>query len=48
VIVVGISDELAYSISLTLSDGAVAQHKDACVLGPEAADAVMTNLKARA
>ncbi|MCU1685453.1 MAG: hypothetical protein JWQ81_6192 [Amycolatopsis sp.] len=48
VIVVGISDELAYSISLGLSDGAIAQHKDACLSGRDVADAMMTNMKARA
>ena len=48
VIVVGISDNLAYSISLTIGDNAVRQGKDACLLGRDVADAVMTNLKARA
>ena len=48
VIVVGVTDELAYSVVLTLSDESAAQHKDACMLGPDVADAVMTNLKARA
>jgi hypothetical protein len=48
VVTVGISDELAYSVSLTLGDKAAAAGKDACRLGRGVADTVMTNLKARA
>jgi uncharacterized protein DUF3558 len=48
VVVVGVSDQLAYSVGLILGDGAAAQGKDACAAGREAADAVLTNLKARA
>jgi len=48
VVVVGISDELAYSVSLTIGDSASAQGKDACTLAPKTADAVMTNLRQRA
>ncbi|MFJ7211135.1 DUF3558 domain-containing protein [Amycolatopsis sp. NPDC098790] len=48
VIVVGISDELAYSVSLSIGDSAVQAGKDACQLGRGVADTVLTNLKARA
>ena len=48
VVVVGVSDELAYSVSLIIGDKAAAQGKDACELGRNVADAVMTNLKQRA
>jgi hypothetical protein len=48
VVVVGVTDQLAYSVGLLLGDGAAAQGKDACSSGRQAADAVMTNLKARA
>jgi len=48
VIVVGVTDSLAYSVSLTLGDKAASENKDAFDLGPQVADAVMTNLKARA
>ncbi|MEQ0561247.1 DUF3558 domain-containing protein [Amycolatopsis sp. NEAU-NG30] len=48
VIVVGVSDELAYSVSLSIGDSAVQAGKDACQLGRGVADTVMTNLKARA
>ncbi|HET6705377.1 DUF3558 domain-containing protein [Amycolatopsis sp.] len=48
VIVVGISDELAYSVSLSIGDSAVQAGKDACRLGRGVADTVLTNLKARA
>jgi hypothetical protein len=48
VVVVGISDELAFSVSLTIGDSASAQGKDACTLAPRMADAVMTNVKQRA
>lgn len=47
-VVVGVTDELTYSVGLILSDRAAAQDKDACTLGRVAADAVMTNLKKRA
>jgi hypothetical protein len=48
VIVVGVTDSLAYSVSLTLGDKAASENKDAFDLGPQVADAVLTNLKARA
>ncbi|MFJ9782168.1 DUF3558 domain-containing protein [Amycolatopsis sp. NPDC101161] len=48
VITVGVSDELAYSVSLTLGDKAAGEGKDACQLGRGVADTVLTNLKARA
>ncbi|WP_328446758.1 DUF3558 domain-containing protein [Amycolatopsis sp. NBC_00438] len=48
VIVVGVSDELAYSLSLVLGDEAAEAGKDACQVGRGVADTVMTNLKARA
>lgn len=48
VVVVGISDKLAYSVSLTLGDRAASEGKDSCVIGRDIADAVMTNLKQRA
>ncbi|WP_328613226.1 DUF3558 domain-containing protein [Amycolatopsis sp. NBC_00355] len=48
VITVGVSDELAYSVSLTLGDKAAGEGKDACDLGRGVADTVMTNLKAKA
>jgi hypothetical protein len=48
VVVVGVSDELAYSISLILGDKSAAAGKDACELGHGVADTVLTNLKARA
>lgn len=48
VITVGVSDELAYSVSLFLGDKAAAASKDACQLGRGVADTVLTNLKARA
>lgn len=48
VVVVGTSDQFAYSVSLTLSDNATAEGKDACMIGRTIADGVMTNLKARA
>ncbi len=48
VVVVGVSDELAYSVSLIIGDKAAAQGKDACDLGRGVADAVMTNLRQRA
>ncbi|WP_254897063.1 DUF3558 domain-containing protein [Amycolatopsis sp. Hca4] len=48
VLVVGVSDELAYSLSLVLGDDAAEKGKDACQLGRGVADTVLTNLKARA
>ncbi|WP_290057207.1 DUF3558 domain-containing protein [Amycolatopsis solani] len=48
VIVVGIADDLAYSVSLSIGDSAVQAGKDACQLGRGVADTVLTNLKARA
>jgi hypothetical protein len=48
VVVVGIADDLAFSVSLSLGDSAAQAGKDACTLGRGVADAVMTNLKARA
>jgi hypothetical protein len=48
VITVGVSDELAFSISLILGDKSAAAGKDACQLGRGVADTVLTNLKARA
>ncbi|MEV4143312.1 DUF3558 domain-containing protein [Amycolatopsis sp. NPDC049691] len=48
VVVVGISDELSYSVSLSIGDSAVQAGKDACQLGRGVADTVLTNLKARA
>ncbi|MCR6489530.1 DUF3558 domain-containing protein [Amycolatopsis sp. OK19-0408] len=46
-VVVGVSDELTYGVTLTLGDKAAADGKDACELGRTVADMVMTNLKAR-
>jgi hypothetical protein len=46
--VVGINDELAYAVVVGLGDHANAQGKNACDSVRTAADAVMTNLKARA
>jgi len=48
VVVVGIADDLAYSVSLSIGDSAVQAGKDACQLGRGVADTVLTNLKARA
>jgi hypothetical protein len=47
VIVVGVSDELAYSVALTLGDKATSEGKDSFDAGPEVAAAVLTNIKAR-
>ena len=47
-IVVGVTDELAYSVALTLGDKAAGEGKDASTGAPEVADTVLTNLKARA
>ncbi|MEA5359807.1 DUF3558 domain-containing protein [Amycolatopsis sp., V23-08] len=48
VIVVGVSDQLAYSMALTLGDKATSEGKDSFDVGPQVADTVLTNLKARA
>jgi hypothetical protein len=48
VVVVGVADDLSFSVSLSLGDSAVRQGKDACELGRGVADTVMTNLKAKA
>ncbi|MGV9359351.1 DUF3558 domain-containing protein [Amycolatopsis sp. NPDC003731] len=48
VIVVGVADDLTYSVSLSIGDSAVQAGKDACQLGRGVADTVLTNLKARA
>lgn len=48
VIVVGVADDLAYSVSLSIGDSAIQAGKDACQLGRGVADTVLTNLKARA
>jgi hypothetical protein len=48
VVVVGVADDLAYSVSLSIGDSAVQAGKDACQLGRGVADTVLTNLKARA
>lgn len=48
VIVVGVTDELAFSTGLTLGDKAASEGKDCFDLAPEVADTVLTNLKARA
>jgi hypothetical protein len=48
VIVVGVSDELAFSVGLTLGDKATSEGKDSFDVAPQVADTVLTNLKARA
>lgn len=48
VVVVGISDRLAFSVSGTLGDKAYREGKDACDLGRVVAVEVLKNLKARA
>jgi len=48
VVVVGISDQLAYSVSLGLGDKAYRDGKDSCDLGRDVAAEVLKNLKARA
>ncbi len=47
-VVVGIADDLAYSVSLSVGDSAARAGKDACDLGRGVADTVLTNLKAKA
>lgn len=48
VIVVGVTDQLAYAVALVLGNNAYKEGKDSCVIGRDVADAVMTNLKQRA
>ncbi|WP_410637678.1 DUF3558 family protein [Amycolatopsis sp. lyj-346] len=48
VIVVGVTDQLAFSTALTLGDKSAAEGKDCFDAAPDVADAVLTNLKARA
>lgn len=48
VVVVGVSDQLAYSVSLTLGDKAYREGKDSCIAGRDVAAEVLKNLKARA
>jgi hypothetical protein len=48
VIVVGVTDKLAFSTGLTLGDKAASEGKDCFDAAPEVADTVLTNLKARA
>jgi len=47
-VVVGISDQLAYSVSLSLGDKATQAGKDGCELGRDVAAEVLKNLKGRA
>ncbi|UMP02861.1 DUF3558 domain-containing protein [Amycolatopsis sp. EV170708-02-1] len=47
-VVVGVSDQLAYSVSLSLGDKAAQQGKDGCALGRDVASEVLKNLKGRA
>jgi hypothetical protein len=47
VIVIGVTEELAFSTGLTLGDKATSEGKDSFDIAPQVADAVMTNLKAR-
>jgi hypothetical protein len=46
-VVVGISDHLAYSVDMTLSDTATQKGIDPCDAGRNVADQVLTNIKAR-
>jgi hypothetical protein len=48
VIVVGVTDELAFSVALTLGDKATSEGKDSFDVAPQVADTVLSNLKARA
>ena len=49
VVVVGVADDLAYSVSLRVGvTRRLRQERAACTLGRGVADAVLTNLKARA
>lgn len=47
VVVVGISDQLAYSVSSTLGDKAYREGKDSCDMGRDVAAEVLKNLKTR-
>lgn len=47
-VVVGVSDQLAYSVSLSLGDKASQAGKDGCKLGRDVAVEVLKNLKGRA
>ncbi|MEU9685860.1 DUF3558 domain-containing protein [Amycolatopsis japonica] len=47
-VVVGVSDQLAYSVSLSLGDKATQQGKDGCKLGRDVAAEILKNLKGRA
>lgn len=47
-VVVGISDSLAYSAGITLSDNAKSRGIDPCTAGRDVADHILTNIKARA
>jgi Protein of unknown function (DUF3558) len=46
-VVVGISDNLSYSVGLILSDQGQAKGIDPCTAGRDVADRVLTNIKAR-
>ncbi|UOX87265.1 DUF3558 domain-containing protein [Amycolatopsis sp. FBCC-B4732] len=48
VIVVGVTDKLAFSTALTLGDKSAAEGKDCFDVAPQVADTVLTNVKARA
>ncbi|RSM67306.1 DUF3558 domain-containing protein [Amycolatopsis sp. WAC 01376] len=48
VVVVGVSDQLAYSVSLGLGDNAYREGKDSCIAGRSVAAEVLKNLKGRA
>ncbi|RSM82434.1 DUF3558 domain-containing protein [Amycolatopsis sp. WAC 01375] len=48
VVVVGVSDQLAYSVSLGLGDKAYREGKDSCIAGRSVAAEVLKNLKGRA
>ncbi|WET79653.1 DUF3558 domain-containing protein [Amycolatopsis sp. QT-25] len=48
VVVVGVSDQLAYSVSLSRGDKAGREGKDSCILGRDVAAEVLKNLKGRA
>ncbi|WP_245573987.1 DUF3558 domain-containing protein [Amycolatopsis nigrescens] len=47
-VVVGISDDLAFSVAMTLGDGARNKGVDPCTAGRDVADRVLTNIKGRA
>ena len=46
-VVVGISNSLAYSVGITLSELAKSKHVNPCTAGRNIADQVLTNIKAR-